>query len=167
MSDHAVILLVEDREDDVVIIRRAFSKGNILNPLFVVRDGEQAIAYLTGEGRFANREEYPLPDLILLDLKMPKKDGFDVLRWLRKKPGLNALRVVVLTSSEELRDVNLAYQLGANSFLVKPVDFENFVKVGQALKGYWLWLNKSPEAHRAGETPKVFPPHGDQTERGQ
>ena len=167
MSDHAVILLVEDREDDVVIIRRAFSKGNILNPLFVVRDGEQAIAYLTGEGRFANREEYPLPDLILLDLKMPKKDGFDVLRWLRKQPGLNALRVVVLTSSEELRDVNLAYQLGANSFLVKPVDFENFVKVGQALKGYWLWLNQSPEAHRAGETPKAFPPHGDQTERGQ
>ncbi|HXU78956.1 MAG TPA: response regulator [Methylomirabilota bacterium] len=162
MSDLAVILLVEDREDDVVIIRRAFSKGNILNPLFVVRNGDDAIAYLSGQEKYSNRQEYPLPDLILLDLKMPGKDGFDVLRWLRKQPGLNTLRVVVLTSSEELKDVNLAYQLGANSFLVKPVDFENFVKVGQALRGYWLWLNKPPEAHRPGD-PKPGSPHGDHT----
>src|SRR5262245_10590478 len=158
MSDHAVILLVEDREDDVVIIRRAFSKGNILNPLFVVRNGDEAVAYLSGLGKYAQREEYPLPDLILLDLKMPGRDGFDVLRWVRQQPGLRTLRVVVLTSSEELRDVNLAYQLGANSFLVKPVDFENFVKVGQALQGYWIWLNKSPEAFRSASPPRPSSP---------
>ena len=161
MSDHAVILLVEDREDDVVIIRRAFSKGNILNPLFVVRDGDEAVAYLSGEGKFSNRHEYPLPDLVLLDLKMPGRDGFEVLRWLRKQPGLSSLRVVVLTSSEELRDVNQAYQLGANSFLVKPMDFENFVKVGQALRGYWLWLNKPHESFRPGDAPRSDSPRGD------
>jgi CheY-like chemotaxis protein len=148
MSDYAVILLAEDREDDVVLIRRAFAKGNVVNPLFVVRDGEEAISYLAGVGRYANRSEYPLPELLLLDLKMPKRDGFEVLRWIRNQPGLSALRVVVLTSSEELRDVNLAYQLGASSFLVKPVDFDHFVKISQALKGYWIWLNKPPETFR-------------------
>src|SRR4030081_1713917 len=128
MSDHAVILLVEDRPDDVVLIRRAFLKGNIINPLFVVYDGEEAIAYLSGEGKYANREEYPLPDLLLLDLKMPQKDGFEVLQWIRDQPGLKSLRVVVLTSSEDLHEVNHAYELGANSFLVKPLEFENFVE---------------------------------------
>jgi len=149
-SDQAVILLAEDRDDDVALIRRAFLKANIINPLFVVRDGEEAMYYLSGEGKYANREEYPLPDLLLLDLKMPRMDGFELLRWVRQQPGLKALRIVVLTSSEEVRDVNEAYQLGANSFLVKPMDFEHFVKVSQALRGYWLWLNKTPETFRPG-----------------
>ena len=150
MSEQSVILLAEDRADDVLLIRRAFLKGNIINPLFVVRDGEEAQAYLSGEGKYSNREEYPVPDLLLLDLKMPRMDGFEVLKWIRAQPGLKTLRVVVLTSSEEMRDVNEAYQLGANSFLVKPIDFEHFVKVSQALRGYWLWLNKSPETFRPG-----------------
>ena len=153
MSDHAVILLAEDREDDVVIIRRAFLQGRILNPLFVVKDGEEVISYLNGEGKYSNRPEYPLPELILLDLKMPKLDGFEVLRWIRQNPGLKALRVVVLTSSEEISDVNRAYQLGANSFLVKPVNFDHLVEVSQAIKGYWLWLSKVPETFRS-EAPK-------------
>ena len=148
--DHAVILLADDRDDDVFLIRRAFLKANIINPLFVVRDGEEAMHYLAGEGKYSNRDEYPLPDLLLLDLKMPRMDGFEVLRWVREQAGLKALRVVVLTSSDEVRDVNAAYQLGANSFLVKPIDFEHFVKVSQALKGYWLWLNKTPEIFRPG-----------------
>src|SRR5437016_14158370 len=106
MPDQAIILLAEDREDDVLLIRKAFSKANISNPLQVVRDGEEAIAYLSGEGKYSNRDEYPLPDLFLLDLKMPGKDGFDVLRWVRQQTGLSALSVVVLTSSEDMRDVN-------------------------------------------------------------
>src|SRR5207245_7487111 len=130
----SVILLVEDREDDIILIRRAFTKGNVLNPLQVVRDGDEAIAYLSGQGRYSNRAEYPLPDLVLLDLKMPRVDGFEVIRWIREQPGLKALRFVVLTSSDEMRDVNLAYQLGANSFLVKPVKFADFVQTTRALK---------------------------------
>ena len=119
----------------------------------MVRDGEETIAYLKGEGQFANRAEYPLPELLLLDLAMPRKDGFEVLRWLRQQPGLSALRVVVLTSSDQMRDVNLAYKLGANSFLVKPIDFDNFVSMTTALNGYWLWMSKAPETSRSSEVP--------------
>ena len=148
MPDQALILLAEDREDDIRIIRRAFEQAKLLNPLQVVRDGDEAIAYLKGEGKYSNRAEYPLPDLVLLDLKMPRVDGFEVLRWAREQPGLKALRFVVLTSSDEMRDVNLAYQLGANSFLVKPVNFADFVQTTRALKGYWLWMSKTPETYR-------------------
>ena len=155
MSEHSLILLVEDREDDIVLIRRAFTKGNVLNPLQVVRSGDEAISYLAGEGRFSNRIEFPLPDLVLLDLKMPGTDGFEVLRWIRQQSGMAGLRVVVLTSSQEIRDVNLAYQLGANSFLVKPVDFERFIEVSQAIKGYWLWLSKTPESFRPTPIPAL------------
>src|SRR5207248_11387786 len=105
--------------------------------------------YLKGDGKYGNRDEHPLPDLLLLDLKMPRMDGFQVLQWLRQQPGLSSLRVVVLTSSEDLRDVNTAYQLGANSFLVKPLEFENFVETGKMLKEYWLRISKAPETSRA------------------
>jgi len=143
-----VILLAEDREDEVMLIRRAFAEANFLNPLQVVSNGEEAIAYLQGEGKFANRDEYPLPCLVLLDLKMPRKDGFEVLQWIREQPELRALRVVVLTASDHIIDVNRAYQLGANSFLVKPIDFPHFVEVTRALKGYWLWMSQEPEIVR-------------------
>jgi CheY-like chemotaxis protein len=148
MPDQAVILLAEDREDDILLIRKAFAKAYIQNPVHVVRDGEEAVAYLQGEGKYSNRAEYPLPDLLLLDLKMPLMDGFEVLKWIREQPGLRALRIVVLTSSDHIRDVNLAYQLGANSFLVKPFDFENFVEMSKFLQGYWLNLSKAPETVR-------------------
>jgi CheY-like chemotaxis protein len=148
MSDQALFLLVEDNEDHIILIRRAFAKSKVVNPLQVVRTGEDAIAYLEGTGRFSNRAEFPLPAVILLDLKLTGMDGFEVLRWIRQHPGFRAVRVVVLTSSNAIRDVNLAYQLGANSFLVKPVDFEDFVRVTQALQGYWLWTDKEPEISR-------------------
>ena len=144
----AVILLAEDSEDDVLLIRRAFRQANIINPLQVVRDGEEAIAYLRGDGRYANRAEYPLPELLLLDLKMPGLDGFDVLQWIREQAGLGAMRIVVLSSSEQIRDVNKAYRLGANSFLVKPVDFKDLVELTQAIHGYWLWFSKAPQSFR-------------------
>ena len=148
MSEQALFLVVEDNDDHALLIRRAFSKSKVVNPLQVVRTGEDAIAYLEGTGRFSNRDEFPLPAIVLLDLKLIGLDGFDVLRWIRGRPEFRSLRVVVLTSSSEIRDVNLAYQLGANSFLVKPVDFEDFLRVTQALQGYWLWTDKAPEVER-------------------
>jgi CheY-like chemotaxis protein len=150
MPDQAVILLVEDREDDILLVRRAFEKGGINNPFQVVRDGEEAVHYLAGEGRYSNRAEYPLPDLILLDLKMPGLDGFDVLMWIRRQPGFGNIPVVVLTSSDAIRDVNRAYALGANSFLVKPLDFENFVELAKMLRTYWLKASQRPSATRLG-----------------
>ena len=134
------ILLAEDREEDVMCIRHAFARANILNPLQVVSNGEEAIAYLQGQGKYSNRVEYPLPGLLLLDLKMPRKNGFEVLEWIRQQPSLNAVRVVVLTASDEIRDVNRAYQLGANSFLMKPIEFPSFVEMTQHLKGYLGWV---------------------------
>jgi len=151
MTEHALILVAEDREDDILLIRRAFTKARVVNPMQIVRDGEETLAYLKGEGKFANRAEYPLPGLLLLDLKMPRMDGFEVLRWVRQQPGLKTLRVVVLTSSDDIRDVNLAYQLGANSFLVKPGEFERFVDLSHAISGYWIWLNQPPEISRQGD----------------
>jgi CheY-like chemotaxis protein len=148
MPDQAVILLAEDREDDILLVRRSFRKSFITNPLQVVKDGEEAIEYLSGEGRYANRAEYPLPALMLLDLKMPRKDGFEVIKWIRQQPGLRELPIVVLTSSENMRDVNTAYKLGANSFLVKPMEFEDFQAMTNFLSQYWLRLNKSPETSR-------------------
>ena len=145
MSHRALFLLVEDDEDQVALIRRAFQKANIINPIQVVRSGEEALVYLEGAGPYVSREEFPLPKLVLLDLKMPGISGFDVLRWIRQQPALKQLRVVVLTASNEIRDVNQAYQLGANSFLIKPVDFDDFVRLSQAIQGYWMWLNKVPE----------------------
>jgi CheY-like chemotaxis protein len=148
MAEHAVILLAEDEEDYVLLIRRAFEQAKIPNPLHVVWNGQEVIAYLKGEGKYANREEYPLPDLFLLDLKMPRVNGFEVLKWVRAQPGLAPLRVLVLTSSEEIRDVNEAYKLGANSFLVKPLDFQDFAQLSRLIQEFWLKASKTPEAFR-------------------
>jgi CheY-like chemotaxis protein len=148
MPAPAVILLAEDREDDITLICKAFAQAEVTNPLQIVRDGEEAIAYLRGEGKYSNRAEFPLPSLILLDLKMPKVDGFEVLKWLRQQPGLSTLRVVVLTSSDAIRDVNTAYHLGANSFMVKPMDFNDVVQMSRFLTDYWLETSKTPESFR-------------------
>jgi len=152
MAEHAVILLAEDEEDYVLLIRHAFSQANIPNPLHVVWNGQEAIAYLKGEGKYSNRDEYPLPDLMLLDLKMPRVNGFEVLKWIRAQPGLAPLRVLVLTSSEQLRDVNEAYRLGANSFLVKPLDFQDFTQLSRLISDFWLKASKTPETSRPPKT---------------
>jgi len=140
-----VILVAEDREDDVLLIQKALAAVKMPHQVHVVCDGEEAIAYLDGEGRFANREEYPPPDLLLLDLKLPRKDGFEVLQWIRQQSDLQLLRVVVLTSSDDIRDVNEAYQLGANSFLGKPPDLEDFIQLGEFITEYWLRLDRAPQ----------------------
>jgi CheY-like chemotaxis protein len=154
VSDHSVILLVEDRQDDVVLIRKAFQNAYLNNPLHVVADGEEAMAYLIGEGKYSNRAEHPLPELILLDLKMPKVDGFEVLEWLQNQPSLARIPVVVLTSSDHIKDVNKAYALGANSFLVKPLDFENYAELAKLIHRYWVKTSKAPETSRPPRSPR-------------
>ena len=148
MPDRAVILLVEDQENDIQLIQPGFKRAQLPNPVQIVRDGEDAIAYFSGDKQFANRVEFPLPKLILLDLKLPGVDGFEVLKWIRSQPGLQSLIVVVLTSSDHIQDVNRAYQLGANSFMVKPMDFENVVELSSLLRDYWILANKAPESFR-------------------
>ena len=139
------ILLVEDDPNDILLIRRAFRKANLANPLQVVRNGEEAIAYLARQEPYANQGGYSLPVLILLDLKLPRKSGFEVLEWLRDQPGLRRLPVVVLTSSAETLDINRAYDLGANSYLVKPVAFDALLQMVKTLGLYWLILNEKPD----------------------
>jgi CheY-like chemotaxis protein len=139
-----LILIAEDNDDYVVLLRRSLQKGALLNPVFVVRDGEETIAYLKGEGKFADRYEYPLPTLLLLDLKMPGKNGFEVLEWIREQPGLRRLRIVVLTTSDSPQDIDKAYELGANAFMVKPLERKDFLQMTEAIKGYWLWMSAAP-----------------------
>ncbi len=143
----STLLLVEDDPNDVMLFRRAKDKSNLANPLQVVEDGEAAVAYLSGQGIYADRNLYPLPALVLLDLKLPRKSGLEVLAWLRQQPGINRLPVVVLTSSKESVDVGRAYDLGANSYLVKPVAFDKLLEMVKALGLYWFILNEKPDIH--------------------
>jgi CheY-like chemotaxis protein len=138
----ATVLLCEDDPDDVLLTQIAFEKARLANPLQIVRDGEEAIAYLKGEGRFADRTRFPLPILVLLDLKMPKLDGFHVLQWLRSHPQLDRLAVAIMTASDHDPDISRAYELGADSYLIKPPDAEALLALVQRLRAYWLILNE-------------------------
>ncbi len=144
-AQEGVILLVEDDPNDVLLIQRAFQRNHVANPLQVVRDGEEALAYLSGAGTFTDRERHPLPVLMLMDLKMPRKSGLEVLEWVRQQPGLKRLPIVVLTSSNQSPDINRAYELGANSYLVKPAGFDSLLELVKNLDVYWLILNEKPE----------------------
>ncbi len=144
MLNSQFILLAEDDPNDVLLIQRAFQKAGLRNALKVTRDGGQAIDYLGGEGMYANRERFPIPFLLLLDLKMPGTDGFEVLQWVRKEPELKRLLVVVLTSSNLQADVDRAYELGANSYLVKPVSFDEMVNMIKRFEIYWTEINRTP-----------------------
>jgi CheY-like chemotaxis protein len=138
------VLLVEDDENDVMFVQRAFKHAGILNPLQIVRNGDEAVAYLDGVGEFADRDRYPLPVFVLLDLKMPRRTGLEVLEWVKERSGLRRIPIVVLTSSKNDADINRAYELGANSYLVKPVSFEGLIDLAKSLQLYWLVLNERP-----------------------
>jgi CheY-like chemotaxis protein len=144
MMGNEIILLVEDDANDVLLIQRAFNKAGLQSNLKTVRDGEQAIHYLAGEGVYADREKYPMPFLVLLDLKMPSVNGFEVLEWVRQQPAMKRLLIVVLTSSNLQADVDHAYELGANSYLVKPVEFDEMVHMIQRFEIYWAEINRIP-----------------------
>ncbi len=142
---HYTILLVEDDPNDVFLIQRAFRRANIVNPVQVVQDGEAAVLYLSSQEPYADRDRYPLPIMMLLDLKLPRRSGLEVLEWLRQQPRLKRLPVVVLTSSRENIDVDRAYDLGANSYLVKPVAFDGLLNMVKTLNQYWLLMNEYPK----------------------
>ena len=133
------ILLVEDNPMDVDLTRRAFSRRNLVNPLLVARDGEEALAFIS---RWEAGESTPA--VVLLDLKLPKVDGLEVLRQIKEHPAYRSIPIVVLTTSDEDRDIEQAYRLGANSYIVKPVDFAKFVEVAAQIEVYWTVLNQSP-----------------------
>jgi CheY-like chemotaxis protein len=145
MTQDQLILLVEDNADDVSLIERALRKAHIENRVQVVNDGDQALGYLNGEGVYADRVAHPLPGLVLLDLKMPRRNGFEVLSWIRSQPELKRLQVVILTGSLEKNDVRRASELGADSFLIKPVTFERLVAIVLALKDDCLGTGEIPE----------------------
>jgi CheY-like chemotaxis protein len=150
-----VILLVEDNPDDVLLVRRAVKKAGLDVAMPVVRDGDDAVRYLDGTGGFDDRQRHPLPSLILLDLKLPKRPGLDVLRWIRTQPALAGTPVVVLTSSTEEEDIQKAYARGANSYLQKPVAFNALVQLLGVLDLYWFRTNitmPNPRADRTAET---------------
>ncbi|MGA3229034.1 MAG: response regulator [Candidatus Binatus sp.] len=142
-----VILLVEDNADDETLTMRALKKNNISNTIVVARDGVEALDYLFGTGQYAERDTSAQPELILLDLKLPKVDGFEVLKKLRADERTKLLAVVILTSSKEQQDIANGYGLGANSYIRKPVDFQQFVDAVLQLGLYWLVLNERPPAY--------------------
>ena len=149
LKKHAVILLAEDNDDDAFFIERAFRKARLANPINRVVDGEEVVAYLEGEGKYADRDKFPCPYFLLLDLKMPRLDGFGVLKWIRQHPLLNETLVVVLTGQDvdapgNKEMVDRAYALGANSVLRKTPKFEDMVKLLSAVGGYWLMVNVPP-----------------------
>ena len=143
-TDKKIILLVEDNPDDEALTLRALYKNNILNDVVVVRDGAEALDYMFGTGAYADRDVRNQPQVILLDLKLPKVDGLEVLRRIRSHENTRTQPVVILTTSNEDRDIISSYQLGANSYIRKPVDFEQFMEAIRQLGLYWLVLNVPP-----------------------
>ncbi len=139
------ILLVEDTPEDLELALRALRKANLANHIQIARDGAEAIEFLFAEGAYKGRKVENGPKVILLDLKLPKVDGMEVLRRVKSDPRTKAIPVVVLTSSKEQKDVVESYQLGVNSYIVKPVNFERFVAAVQDLGMYWLLLNQPPK----------------------
>lgn len=138
------ILLVEDNAADVELTLRAFKKNNLANPIIVAGDGAEALDYLYGRGRYADRDPSHRPKVVLLDLKLPKVDGLEVLRIIKTDRDLKPTPVVVLTSSREEQDIIASYDLGVNSYIVKPIDFDKFVDAVCQLGLYWLVLNLCP-----------------------
>ena len=139
------ILLVEDDPNDALLVTKAFQKTLAGIPLHAVVNGQEAVNYLKGEGLYADRARYPFPDIVLLDLKMPLMNGFDVLRWIRQQPRLKRLPVIVLTGSVQDSDARLAYEVGANSYVIKPTDFNRLLETMKILGSFWLGGTKLPE----------------------
>ncbi len=144
MEKPATILLVEDNRMDVELTLDAFKEARLENKILFVTNGQDALDYLFRRGNYADRNTYPMPDLILLDLKLPRVDGFEVLRQIKSTEILKRLPVIILTSSKDEGDRALSYDIGANSYLVKPVSFEGFLGVVKQIEGYWLSLNIAP-----------------------
>jgi CheY-like chemotaxis protein len=144
MGSPPSLLLVEDNDDDVFLMSRALRSAAIDRPLQVIPDGQHALDYLSGTGAFADRSLYPIPEVIFLDIKLPHVSGLEVLRRIRSYPESRRTIVIVLSSSNHPDDVRQAYDLGANSYVVKPASFQQLVEFAKGFKGYWLLCNRSP-----------------------
>lgn len=140
------LMLVEDNEDDVFLMKRALKGAGVKNPLVIAENGQVAMDYLSGTGQYGDRDRHPLPALIFLDLKLPLKSGHEVLAWIRRQKDLEAVIVVVLSSSNEPADLNRCYQLGANSYVVKPPTTEQLLDLARSFKWYWLKYNRFAES---------------------
>ena len=141
MNELSIILLVEDNPDDAELVQYAFEKAGIQNPLVIVTDGDAAVEYIGRTGAYADRMGQPLPELILLDLKLPRRSGFEVLNFIREHKPTKHTPVVVLTSSDQDEDIHQSYEHGANSYLVKPIGRDALIEMVRTLKAYWIKLN--------------------------
>jgi len=148
-----IILLIEDSENDALLLRHAFKKAGLVNSLQVVRDGVDAMSYLLGLGEFADREKNPSPNILLIDLNLPRLNGLELLAWLRKQPEFQHLMIVVLTGSARKEEINMAYKMGANSYLVKPTPAQSLQQLVEAFYQYWIVQNHLPDA----PAPNNFP----------
>jgi len=148
MNENQTILLVDDSELDLVLMREAFAIAKCSHPLHMVHNGEEAIAYLNGEGPYSDRNKFPLPIIMLLDLNMPKKNGFDVLTWVRARKGLKRLPIIILSASARNEDVEIAFHLGATSFLVKPSNLDTLAAMMRCLCN-WVQINHFPSLQEA------------------
>jgi CheY-like chemotaxis protein len=163
--DGRTILVAEDTESDFYFLERSFQEFDSAVELTRVCDGVEAIEYLAGENRFSDRAEFPLPALLLLDLKMPRKDGFAVLQWIRNQHGLRGLPVVIFSSSAQTQDIRLAYDLGATSYIVKPM-FNDYAALVRTVAEYWLGFNRAPDFSGNGHVTRnaLSPPALEETE---
>jgi CheY-like chemotaxis protein len=144
------VLLVEDDNNDVILVKHTLKKAQIQNPLQVVSDGEEAVEYLKGDGKYEDRDRWPLPELIVMDIKMPRLSGFDVLEWLKGNGGpLRRIPIVIVSSSDNPDDINRAYELGANAYMVKPMDSRGVEHLFQSITHYWGLQCAKPELERA------------------
>ena len=157
MSKSPLILLADDDEDDVLLLKMAIRELRQPVDVFVVSDGERAVSYLAGEGEYRDREEFPLPSLVLLDLNMPCRNGFEVLEWARSQEGLKRLPIVVLSSSTQGPHINRSYELGANSYVVKASKFDELVERLRILCEYWLRYNETSSMPRMDPAPRFLP----------
>lgn len=139
------ILYAEDEEDDAYFLQRAFSEAGISQPLIVLPDGQQVIDYCSGRGQFSNRDEHPLPSLLLLDLNLPRKSGIEVIKWIRNESSVSTMPIIVLTSSLQDADIHRSYAQGANAYLVKPSKPGDLLVMTKTIKDFWLTQNRTVE----------------------
>jgi CheY-like chemotaxis protein len=146
-SDYT-ILLVEDDENDAMLLKMAFEKNGIGNPVQWVRDGLEAVAYLNGDGNYADRAQYPFPEVLLVDLKMPRMTGLELLAWINEHPEFRIIPTIIMTSSQQELDIENAYRLGANTYLTKPIAFDDLAKMVKLTHEYWAISAKPKAKHR-------------------
>jgi CheY-like chemotaxis protein len=157
---HAPILQLEDDENDVLLLKYAFKHAQIPNPLVSVTDGQKAVDYLAGHGEFADRDRFPPPCMVLLDLKTPRRSGLEVLRWIRAHPELRTLIVLMFTASANLEDIREAYEIGANAFVIKPAGTDRLTDLVRVLHTFWFGYNQFPRPSSQGVTESSQTPEG-------